>query len=353
MVEFPDSNLGRQPTIDDVADRAGVSVSTVSRVLNGRTDVASRTRELVEQAIAALGYSPRVNARRLAGLRSHTVSLLFPSSYAQRSNVDLDFVLGAAEATGGRDYFFNLRTEAVDAGALRAMFRSGLVDGAILMQITADDWRVALAEAEDLPCVLIGRTETPHRLSWIDFDFEAAAAGMVDHLVHLGHRRIGFIGRPRAMLDERLGSATRLQQGYADAVLAHGLEPHQVQSDLDPLAAGQAALHLVDTVPGLTAIVATHGPASLGIMRALADRGLRVPQDVSVMSIATPRLASMSSPQLSGADFPSAELGFQAAAALLRQLDDRAAGMPPRTEQLLLPVQVSLRGSATVPGTRP
>jgi DNA-binding LacI/PurR family transcriptional regulator len=221
------------------------------------------------------------------------------------------------------------------------------------MQITADDWRVAIAEAEDLPCVLIGRTEVPHRLSWVDFDFEAAAARMVDHLVQLGHRRIGFIGRPRAMLDQRLGSAVRLQQGYADAVLAHGLEPHQVQSDLDPLAAGQAALHLVDTVPGLTALVATHGPASLGILRTLADRGVGVPGDVSVMSIATPRLATLSSPPLSGVDFPSAELGFQAAGALLRQLDDRAAGMPPRTEQLLLPVQVSLRGSAAAPGTRP
>lgn len=334
------------PTINDVAAHAGVSVSTVSRVLNGRADVSARTRSRVEQAIEELGFAPRLTAQRLAGARGHTVSLLFPASYAQRSNHELEFVLGAAEATAGRDYFFSMTTDPVTPQGLRSMFRSGLVEGVILMQITEHDWRVDLVRELDLPCVLIGRTADTHGVSWVDFDFETAVGGMLEHLVATGHRRIGFVGRPREMLEAGVGAAVRLQRGYDDAVLRLGLEPHLVPSDLDPLAAGQAALHLVDTVPGLTAIVATHGPAAAGVLHALIGRGLAVPHDVSLLTIATERIAALTVPGLSGVVFPSARLGFEAASVLARQLDDRATGVAPRVEQILLPAHVTLRGSA-------
>jgi DNA-binding LacI/PurR family transcriptional regulator len=331
------------PTIFDVADLASVSVSTVSRVINGRADVSAATRSRVEAAIGRLSFAPQVTAQRLAGRRSHTVAMLFPSAYAQHSNHDLDFVLGAAEATSGRDYLFNVASDPLDEPRMRALFRSRLVEGAILMQITAQDWRVELAAREQLPCVLIGRTDTEHPLSWVDFDFEGAAAAMVDHLVMTGHRSIGFVGRSHAMLDAGLGPATRLRRGHEQAVLRHGLELHHVASDLDPLAAGQAALHLVDSVDDLSAVVATHGPSALGMLRALRSRGLRVPEDVSVLTVATSRVAELSMPSLSGTDFPSAQLGFQAASVLVRQLDDRARGVAPRTEHILMPARLSVR----------
>ena len=331
------------PTIFDVADLASVSVSTVSRVINGRADVSPATRSRVEAAIGRLSFAPQVTAQRLAGRRSHTVAMLFPSAYAQRSNHDLDFVLGAAEATSGRDYFFNVASDPLDGPRMRSMFRSGLVEGAILMQITAQDWRVDLAAREQLPCVLIGRTDTEHPLSWVDFDFAGAVGSMVDHLVATGHRQIGFVGRSHAMLDAGLGAAIRLRRGHEQAVLRHGLELHHVASDLDPLAAGQAALHLVDSVEGLSAVVATHGPSALGMLRALRSRGLRVPEDVSLLTVATSRVAELSMPSLSGTDFPSAQLGFQAASMLVRQLDDRARGVAPRTEQILMPARLSVR----------
>src|SRR5205807_1972123 len=146
------------------------------------------------------------------------------------------------------------------------------------------------------PCVLIGRTAGDPGVPWVDFDFETAVAGMLEHLAAIGHRRIGFIGRPREMLEAGVGAALRLQKGYDDAVLRLGLEPHLVPSDLDALAAGQAALHLVDTVPGLTAIVATHGPAAAGVLHALLGRGLSVPGDVSLMTVATERIAALTVP---------------------------------------------------------
>jgi DNA-binding LacI/PurR family transcriptional regulator len=331
------------PTIFDVADLASVSVSTVSRVINGRADVSAATRSRVEAAIGRLSFAPQVTAQRLAGRRSHTVAMLFPSAYAQHSNHDLDFVLGAAEATSGRDYLFNVASDPLDEPRMRALFRSRLVEGAILMQITAQDWRVELAAREQLPCVLIGRTDTEHPLSWVDFDFEGAAAAMVDHLVMTGHRSIGFVGRSHAMLDAGLGPATRLRRGHEQAVLRHGLELHHVASDLDPLAAGQAALHLVDSVDDLSAVVATHGPSALGSAACPA-----LPRPAR----AGGRLGAHRRHEPGGRALDAVPVGHRLPlrAARLpgrqragRQLDDRARGVAPRTEHILMPARLSVR----------
>jgi DNA-binding LacI/PurR family transcriptional regulator len=300
------------PTIFDVADLASVSVSTVSRVINGRADVSRATRTRVEEAIGRLSFAPQVTAQRLAGRRSHTVAMLLPSSDAQRADHDLDLVLGAAEATSGRGYSFNVATDPLDEPRMRQLFRSGLVEGALLVPSTGEDWRVELAAREQLPCVLIGRrtpsTRCPgwtstSRARWRDGRPPGDDRPPLDRLRRSLPRDARR--RPRA--------ATRLRRGHEQAVLRHGLELHHVASDLDPLAAGQAALHLVDSVDGLSAVVATHGPSALGMLRALRSRGLRVPEDVSVLTVATSRVAELSLPSLSGTDFPSAQLGCQAA----------------------------------------
>lgn len=337
----------RLSTIVDVAERAGVSVSTVSRVLNAKADVAVRTRARITAAIEELNFAPRVTAQQLVGGRSHTVSMMFPSSYGQWTNYDLDFLLGAADATVGKNYFFHLAPDALTPSDFRNLYTSGLAEGAILMQITEDDWRVQLATELQFPCVLIGRTGFSHHISWVDFDFEYAVGSMVDHLVQNGHRQIGFVGRPRESLSAGLGSSLRLQRGYDEAVLRHELTHCSIASDLDPISAGQSALHLVDSFESLSAIITTSGRAAGGIMKALHERGIAVPQQVNVMTIATAALADMTTPPMSGVDFPSAQLGFHAANVLVRQLDDLAHGQTPRTEQILLPAQLTLRGTTS------
>jgi DNA-binding LacI/PurR family transcriptional regulator len=345
---MPDS-LAPHPTIHDVARAANVSIATVSRVINGRRDVSPGTRQRVEEVVAALGFSPRATARGLAGRRSHTVSMLFPSSYVASSNHDLDFVVGAADATSGLDYFFNLRTDPVDSEGLLGMFRSGLVEGVILMQITLDDWRVDLLASHDLPGVLIGRTGRAGDVPWVDFDFEEAVVALVDHAVATGHERVGFVGRSARMREDGVGSAVRLEEGWERAARKHGLADARVDSELEPLAAGQAALHLMDHNPGLTSIVVTHGESAVGVLRALAGRGVRVPQDVSVSTIATRRFADAVVPGLTVVEFPSATLGRQAASALVRLLDDRAAGRRSRVEQVLVPARLTVGGSTAPP----
>ena len=340
---------GSALTIVDVAERAGVSVSTVSRVLNSKTDVARSTRERVETAVSELGFSPQITAQRLAGGRSHTVAMLFPSAKDHRADHDIDFVFGAAEATAGRDYYFALATEPLTSDDLVNTFRSGVAEGAILMQVSLSDWRVRIAADLNLPCVLIGRTDEVHELSWVDFDFEGAVSAMVDHLVAIGHRAIGFIGRPREALESGLGSAIRLQRGYEKSMVRHGLEPLAATAEIDATAAAQSVLHLVDSRPDISAFVATHAAVEVGAVRALASRGLEVPRDVSVMTLASTRSAILSTPALSGVDFPSEQLGYQAAHVLVRELDSRAAGRPRQIEQILLPAELVLRASTAPP----
>ena len=342
----------RLPTIVDVAERAGVSVSTVSRVLNDKSDVSDRTRAKIQTAIAELEFAPRVSAQRLVGGRSHTVSMLFPKAYGQWSNYELDFLLGAANATSGRNYFFHLAPEVLLPSDFRSLYATGAAEGAILLQITEDDWRVSLAIELGFPCVMIGRTAFDHGLSWVDFDFEGAVGAMMDHLIHTGHRAIGFIGRPAESLTAGLGSSLRLQRGFQDAVDRHSITPYTLASELDPISAGQTALSLIDSSPDITAIVTTTGRSAGGIMHALRSRGLSVPNDISLLTIATPSLAVMTTPELSGVDFPSAELGFHAANVLVRRLDELALGQPHRTERILLPAHLTLRGTTAPVGTR-
>src|SRR5262249_54590296 len=131
-------------TIADVARAAGVSISTVSRILNGRQDVAASTRERVQRVIEEMGYTPHAQAQGLRAGKTRNIALLFPMKYPGEplyNSLELDFVLGAAAAAGERGYFFNLLPMPVTPESLLALFRGGQVDGAVLMQIHAQDWR--------------------------------------------------------------------------------------------------------------------------------------------------------------------------------------------------------------------
>lgn len=336
----------RAPIITDVAREAGVSISTVSRVLNDKDDVSAATRAQVEAAIARMGFVPRVTAQRLVERRSRTLALHFPSGYASASSYDLDFLVGAADASQHGDHQFLLRTDEIDPEGFLNLFRTGLVDGAILMQVTANDWRIDLAREHDIPIVLIGKPlERNDDISWIDVDFTGAISAIVDYLVSIGHTSIGFLGRPERQQTAGLGSAVRLLDGHTQAMKRHGLTGAHVPTDLDPIAAGQAVMHLLEEQPDISAVVVSHGPSTVGVIRALEESGRKVPSDVSVATMTTRRTAELVSPTLTCVDFPSSALGHQAALALIRQLEDRSSGRTPRTEQILFPSNLTVRAS--------
>jgi DNA-binding LacI/PurR family transcriptional regulator len=331
-------------TIDDVAREAGVSVSTVSRILNNKPDVSRATRRRVQAVIERLGYVPNLQAKGLAAGRSRMISLLFPMEHAQFTQLELDFFVGAAEAASQRGYFLNLHTEPMDDSGLLNLYRSGQIDGAILMQIRMDDWRPALLRQHRCAFVMIGRCADNQDFSFIDLDFEAGIDLAVAHLIELGHRRIGFIARPPEMRLAKLGPAVRLLNGYLKACAQRRIAPLYREAAMSPEALYAAANSLLDEAPDLSALITVSGAAAVGAIRAMTERRRRVPEDVSIVSLASNRIASLITPPLTAINFPTDKMGYEAARMLINALEhpDR------KREQTLLAPRLIIRESSAL-----
>jgi DNA-binding LacI/PurR family transcriptional regulator len=331
-------------TIEDVARAAGVSVSTVSRILNGKQDVAAATRERVQRVIEDMGYSPHAQASRLRAGKSRSIALSFPLKYPGNipyNPLDMDFIVGAAAAAGDHDYFFNLLTTPITKRSLINLYRSAQIDGLVLIQIHTQDWRVDLLRQRSYPFVMIGHADDNTGLSFIDLDFKAAIEAAFDHLVYLGHRRIGFLGHPATLHESGYGPAARSWQGYQQALHSHSLESLYREVSFVARDVFGATLELVDEHPDLTAIVTTRAYTALNVIQALSERGLHIPDDCSVIAVTEDRIAELSTPALSNIDFPSYEMGHRAVDMLIRMLN----GELKEPEHILLPPRLVIRNS--------
>src|SRR5476651_210453 len=186
-------------TITDVAKVAGVSVPTVSRILNNKEYVSDVTRDRVNETIKQLGYAPHFQAQRLRGGASRTLALHYPveSPDLLKGVVDIPYATGAAAAAGEQGYFLNFLISQLTPDALLNMYRSNQIDGMILLQVSLDDWRVNLLRENNYPFVMHGRCADLEDLNFIDPDLETATFLAFDHLVGLGHREIGLITYPQ------------------------------------------------------------------------------------------------------------------------------------------------------------
>ncbi|MFN8378866.1 MAG: LacI family DNA-binding transcriptional regulator [Anaerolineae bacterium] len=334
-------------TITDVAEKAGVSVSTVSRILNGKQDVAVATRDRVQQVIAELGFRPHVQAKRLrGGGKTHSLALLFPLAHGGNISynaLETDFIVGASVAANEGGYFFNLMTAPVTDGDLLDLFRGGQIDGAVLMQIHARDSRVEFLRTNDHPFVMIGRTADNTGLSYVDLDFEDAVIAAFNYAVSLGHRRIGFLALPHGLNVHGYGPAMRGWQGYQKSLAAHGLAPIFREVAYDAQAMLDATLSMLDEAPDLSAIVTTHEYAPLNIIQALTVRRRRIPQDCSIIGLMTEKIARLSTPPITHIEFPSYRMGYDAVRILIRQLESDSF----TPEQVLIPPRLLLGKSTT------
>lgn len=328
-------------TIEDIARAAGVSVSTVSRILNAKPDVAETTRIRVQRIIDELGYRPQPQAQSLAGGKSRMIALLFPVKPAGFTQLELDFIIGAAEAATERNYLFNLMTEPMDEASLLNLYRSAGFDGTILMQICLHDERVELLRAYDYPFVIIGRCADNTNLSYLDLDFETAIQVAFRFLFDLGHRAIGFLTAPASTRERGYGPSVRSMQGYQRVCESTGWQfPFmEVNGSLEDTF--QATKDMLKAHPDLTAIATVNGASSAGILRAVQDSGRRVPQDFSVIGIATQKIAQLMTPTLTTIDFPTADIGYRAAQLLIDKLQGNASG----SDQIVLAPHLIVRES--------
>ena len=322
----------KKPTIADVAELAGVSKSTVSRVLNDRTHyMREDTQARVLQVVAELGYRPSSVARSLVSKRTHTIGLLI-------SDVGNPFypevIHGVEEIALKHDYDVFLGNTGYDLDRGMALVRSladKSVDGAILMSSTMSDELVLELAQQQIPVVVLDwqLTVLDGVIGTIAVDFETGIRAAARHLVELGHRNLAHVSGP---LNLRTSHARR------DAFLA-GVAESGVDSDTIRVVEGnfhidggrRALKELLDAPQPPTAVFAANDLMALGILWGARENGLRVPEDLSIIGFDDIELATEVSPPLSSVALPRFEIGTTAMGMLL---DLISSGKEPQLEAL-------------------
>ncbi|MDB5457138.1 MAG: transcriptional regulator [Caulobacter sp.] len=312
-----EDDLSRKITIHDVADHAGVSIKTVSRVMNREPNVKSDTRDRVQAVVAALNYRPNISARSLAGSRAYLIGVFFDNpSPAYVTDVQLGAIARC------REEGFHLIVEPIDSaaeieGQLAPMLTTLRMDGVILTPPVCDHPDVlALLEREDVPYVRISPDRDLGRSAYVGMDDRRAAYEMTAHLIGLGHRDIGFIlGHPDH-------GATHLRhEGYAAAMADHGCAPRadRVEQGYFSFRSGfEAAERLLTRDDRPTAVFASNDDMALGVMAVANRLRLNVPEQLSVAGFDDTPGAKVVWPQLTTVRQPIAAMAAAAADLLLR-----------------------------------
>ena len=311
--------------IGEVARLAGVSRSTVSYVLSGKRQVTEATRQRVLQVIDEVGYRPSAVARSLRHGETRTLGLVVPPLRHRLSAEQLYFVGAVADAAADHDYDILLSPSGGDReAAFDKLIGERRVDGIVLMETGERDDHARKLAACKFPFVTIGRTGSDAH-AWVDLDYSGLIAEGARRLHTLGHRRVALINRPQELFDRGYGPAIRAHDGFRQASAELGMTGPSLCCEDLPSAAHQCVERLYATGPGVTAILTINEGALNGILFALRERGLSVPADVSVLAVASSRVATTVHPQVSAADVPAEEMGRHAVETLLRLLASPSA----------------------------
>lgn len=306
-------------TIADVATLAGVSPMTVSRVINGETNVRSAMRDKVEKAISELDYLPNRAAQRLAGAAGFRLGLLYSNPSAAYLS---EFLVGSLDQAGRSDVQLVVkRYDESDAADIADWLVRGGIDGVLLPPPLCDSPHMldSLAAA-NMPVVAVATSEPRKGMGSVSIDDRAAARAMTAHLLDLGHARIGFI-KGHSNLN---ASAERLS-GYRDALAAANVpfDETLVVEGLFTYRSGlDAAEELLDLSAGPSAIFASNDDMAAAAVAVAHRRGLDVPGDLTVCGFDDSALATTIWPELTTIRQPIAEMARSALVILVQLLRD-------------------------------
>jgi DNA-binding LacI/PurR family transcriptional regulator len=333
--------------IAEVARLAGVSRSTVSYVLSGKRQVTDATRQRVLRVIDEVGYRPSAVARSLRHGETRTLGLVVPPLRHRLSAEQLYFVGAVADAAADHDYDILLSPSGGDReAAFDKLIGERRVDGIVLMETGEGDDRARKLAESRFPFVTIGRTGSDAH-AWVDLDYSGLIAEGARQLYALGHRRIALINRPRELFDRGYGPAIRAQQGFQQACAELGMTGPALCCDDLPAAAHECVEQIYATAPEPTAILTINEQALSGLLFALHERGRSVPAEVSVLAVASCRIATTLQPQVSAADVPAEEMGRHAVVTLLQLIATPSAPLA----HILLSPPFEDRGSIAAPRT--
>jgi LacI family transcriptional regulator len=304
------------PTIRDVARKAKVSVGTVSNVLNGSSLVKDETRERVLKAIDELGYYPSAAARSLSSQTTNTIGLVRTELRPQNKHIEpdpfvtnlIEGISAAAVDTGTGLTFWTIPVGEQEMDLYQRLVQGRQVDGLILFALRKNDPRIRYLNELGFPFVVFGHDGDDTQFSWIDVDSAYGVELSIDHLVELGHHRIGYLSPPSEQY-----LAQQRWSGFERASEKHGLKtPSNFVFEGDfTEKSGQLGTHyLLDLPTPPTAIVCANDRMAFGAIRAIQSRNLRVGQDVSVIGFDDIILAQYIQPSLTTVHQPTRQIAM-------------------------------------------
>lgn len=339
----------KQPTIDDVARAAGVSIKTVSRVLNRAPNVREATRDKVRAAAETLNYQPNLSARQLASKRTFLIGMLYEDPNPNNEN-DYVTTVQAGSLQACREYGYKLLinpSRAESHGLIdEVVGLSRQVDGLIVLEPLSDLPSLnQLILESDIPCVRVSQRSF-HGLPWISVGDADAADEMTEHLLQLGHRRIGFI----MGLSDHGQSHDRLV-GYRRALERQDVPfDHRLvtQGRFDYESGYSCARSLLASNLNPTAIFASNDLMATGVISAAHELGIDVPRELSVAGFDDSPMARHAWPPLTTVRQPIAEVARLATDELMKRLQGRSEG----GSHHCLRAELVVRASTAVPARR-
>lgn len=270
-------------TIAEVAEAAGVSISTVSYALSGKRSIKKATRDKVLAAAEQLGYVPSAGARMLAAQHSQIIAVSEPVHPDTDDTAHMMFAMETTKAARKANYDTLLLVHDDAAAGMTRSAATGLVDGIIVLDVDEDDPRVALSRTLTCPTVFIGLPADTEGLICVDLDFEEAAARAVDRLVDSGHRAIGLISHREETLDRGSNFPNRFRRAFEARARERGVA-HAITYPKGHTAEGPV-FRLLERLPDLDGIILnTTADIAATLSPALETHGRTVPEDVSVIA---------------------------------------------------------------------
>jgi LacI family transcriptional regulator len=332
----------RKPTIKEVASHSGVSASTVSNVFHGKTGFyGSETAERVWASVRLLGYRPNLLARSLVQRKTQTVGLAINAKRDLVSrNHYLNGVLSGFLRQCGEYSLKLIPLFSLTSDQLSMALEDNTLDGVAFMPSLLDDSVLQWAQHALIPTIIIG-ADLPESfgLCCVDVDNEAAMRALVEWLIDQGHTRIGFLRGPDSQR-----SAHQREHAYRSSMHAHGLTIERewvLQADYSLDMAREVAPKLLEMTPPLTAIVGANDYSALGVIEVCRERGIMVPEQMSIVGFDDIEPAQIVHPCLTTIHHPLEEIGRTAAELLIQQIESGERIQ----RRMILPGQIVVRDS--------
>jgi LacI family transcriptional regulator len=334
-------------TLNDVARLAGVSMMTVSRVINGSGYTSPESRARVNQAIAELGYMPNVLARQLRSSRTKTLALVLTDIANPFFTTIARGVEDAARAQGYAVMFCNTDESVEEELEYVRVLIQRRVDGVLLVPATDSSGSLELLRKHGLPVVVLDRRLRSGEVDEVRGDSEGGAYLAVRHLLELGHRRIAVLAGPESVST----SADRVT-GYRRALLEAGVDPGSQQilfGEYTEASGYEMTGRILGLADRPTAIFAGNNFIAFGAIQRLREAGLEIPDDMSIV-VFDDLPQGWIIPFLTVISQPAYEIGKQAAELMLERL---AGDEPPAPRTIVLPGSLIVRRSSAAPRSTP